>query len=133
MWILKDPYAGTDGRLRENEVDRRIDKAALFDNLQKRTGDTNIHRSLSLRESGNNIHLLANNNRSIIPRQDRVGTGLNGACARVRQASLVKACTMPSAPPQPPHPPGNRPRSALSLAPTAMQSGGLYGLIQAGG
>src|SRR3546814_12122228 len=89
MWILKDPYAGTDGRLRENEVDRRIDKAALFDNLQKRTGDTNIHRSISLRESGNNIHLLANNNRSIIPRQDRVGTGLNGACARVRQESLV--------------------------------------------
>src|SRR3546814_16505123 len=68
-------------------VDRRIDKAARFDNLQKRTGDTNIHRSISLRESGNNIHLLANNNRSIIPRPVRVGTGLNGACARVRKRS----------------------------------------------
>src|SRR3546814_6526998 len=74
------------------EVDRRIDKAARFDNLQKRPGDTNIHRSISLRESGNNIHLLANNNRSIIPRQDRVGIGLNGACARVRQESLVESC-----------------------------------------
>src|SRR3546814_20220220 len=33
--ILKNPDAGTDCRLREIEVDRRIDKAALFDNLQK--------------------------------------------------------------------------------------------------
>src|SRR3546814_3954539 len=62
--ILKNPDAGTDCRLREIEVDRRIDKAARFDNLQKRTGDTNLHRSISLRESGNNIHLIANNNRS---------------------------------------------------------------------
>src|SRR3546814_15173376 len=90
--ILKNPDAGTDWRLREIEVDRRIDKAARFDNPQKRTGDTNIHRSISLRESGNNIHLLANNNRSIIPRQDRVGTGLNGACARVRTECLVESC-----------------------------------------
>src|SRR3546814_19291074 len=38
---------------------------------------------------------------------------------------------MPSAPPQPPHAPGNGRRIAFALAAMAMMSVGLYGLIEA--
>src|SRR3546814_817725 len=38
---------------------------------------------------------------------------------------------MPSAPPQPPHAPGNGRRIAFALAAMAMMSAGLYGLIEA--
>src|SRR3546814_18015612 len=42
-----------------------------------------------------------------------------------------KAAMMPSAPPQPPHAPGNGRRIAFALAAMAMMSVGLYGLIEA--
>src|SRR3546814_15193787 len=42
-----------------------------------------------------------------------------------------KAAMMPSAPPQPPHAPGNGRRIAFALAAMAMMSAGLYGLIAA--
>src|SRR3546814_12749293 len=42
-----------------------------------------------------------------------------------------KAAMMPSAPPQPPHAPGNGRRIAFALAAMAMMSAGLYGLIEA--